>query len=262
MKRLAPVLPAGVFGKRSSVYESYRPGYPKAILSYLRAMKSLTKTSIVADIGSGTGKFTKLLLENNNYVFAVEPDSKMRRVAEKLYGGHSQFYSVAGAAENTKLLDHTIDTIVVAQAFHWFNPNAARKEFIRILAPMGTVVLIWNLRRVVGSPFQIELERVLRTHIADYQPVHRWDANFRIRYHCFFSPKSYSETMMPNEQSLTPEGLMGRIMSASFAPPQGSSKAERLSIALNELHYKYARKGLVSLEYDLLLVHGHIADSN
>jgi SAM-dependent methyltransferase len=98
----------------------------------------------MADIGSGTGKLSVLFLDHGNTVCGVEPNDEMRAAAESLLSQHPNFVSVAATAEATGLPDHGFDFVIAGQAFHWFEPAAARREFVRILRPGGCVVLVWN----------------------------------------------------------------------------------------------------------------------
>ena len=86
----------------------------------------------------------------------------MRSAAEEWLGTYSKYHSVAGSAEQTTLAEHSIDLVVAAQAFHWFDAPAARREFERILRPRGAVVLLWNERKLDASPFLIAYESLLR----------------------------------------------------------------------------------------------------
>ena len=101
----------------------------------------------IADIGSGTGILSRLLLQRGHIVFGIEPNDEMRRAAEGLLTGFSGFRSISATAEDTTLKSQSVDLIVAAQAFHWFDPDFARREFARILKPDGVVALIWNDRR-------------------------------------------------------------------------------------------------------------------
>src|SRR5919107_2352155 len=96
------------FSNRATDYAKYRPGYPREILSFLEEKCGLTNGSVVADVGSGTGILSKLLLQNGNRVLGIEPNEEMRRAAEGLLGPHPCFESVAGAAEATTLVDGSV----------------------------------------------------------------------------------------------------------------------------------------------------------
>src|SRR5690349_12791287 len=132
------------FSSRVDNYVLFRPGYPFEVLELLKQECGLTSDSVIADIAFGTGIFTRMLLENGNRVYGVEPNADMRRAGERFLKNYSNFTSIAGTAEATSLPDHRVNIITAAQAAHWFDPEKARREFIRILKPKGWLVLIWN----------------------------------------------------------------------------------------------------------------------
>src|SRR6201989_1933676 len=93
------------FSSRVENYIRYRPSYPAAVLELLSVRCGLAATSTVADVGSGTGILTELLLETGGEVFAVEPNRGMREAAERLLNDYGRFRSVDGSAESTTLPD-------------------------------------------------------------------------------------------------------------------------------------------------------------
>ncbi len=116
-------------------YVRYRPGYPPDVLDLLRSECGLRPSHVVADIASGTGVFTRLLLENGNSVFAVEPNPEMRGMGIHQLESYDCLVSVAGTAEETTLRSASVDFVTAAQAAHWFDLPRARAEFARILRP-------------------------------------------------------------------------------------------------------------------------------
>ncbi len=114
--------PTERFSNRVDNYVKYRPGYPVEVLTYLKDKFNLTAMSTIADIGSGTGIFTKLLLDEGYAVYAIEPNEAMPQAAEATLVSYKNFYSIPGAAEATGLEADSIDLVVCAQAFHWFKP--------------------------------------------------------------------------------------------------------------------------------------------
>src|SRR5271170_7373092 len=141
------------FSSRVDNYVRYRPGYPSEVLDLLKKTCGLTADSVIADVASGTGIFTRILLENGNRVFGVEPNADMRRAGEEYLASYERFTSVAGTAEATSLPDHSVDIVTAAQAAHWFDRAKARAEFVRILKSGGWAVLIWNERQTDTTPF-------------------------------------------------------------------------------------------------------------
>lgn len=150
------------FSNRVQDYIRYRPGYPQAVMDCLRDEFGLRPQQVVADIGSGTGISTGLLLDNGHRVIAVEPNADMRAAAETRYGSNGAFQSVAAPAEATTLPDASVDWIVAAQAFHWFDVEKCRVEFRRILKRGGFVALLWNDRRD-DTPFLRGYDALLKS---------------------------------------------------------------------------------------------------
>src|ERR1700687_4717264 len=138
--------PTARFSDRVENYVRYRPGYPPEVLDLLRAECGLRPSHVVADIASGTGVFTRLLLENGNSVFAVEPNAAMREmgIAQFESCGSNRPVSVAGTAEETTLGSASVDFVTAARAAHWFYLPRARADLARILRPDGWCILIWN----------------------------------------------------------------------------------------------------------------------
>ena len=131
------------FNHLADIYEKYRPSYPEKYVKDIIATCHLNSESLVADIGAGTGILTRQLLHNNLKVVGVEPNPDMRKLLKKLEA-NKNFKAVEGTAEHTNLEDHSIDLIVVAQAFHWFDKEKFKKECKRILKPNGSVWILWN----------------------------------------------------------------------------------------------------------------------
>jgi SAM-dependent methyltransferase len=170
------------FSGRVDAYIRYRPGYPPALLDWLRAEIGLAPAWEVADIGSGTGFFASLLLANGNRVYGVEPNDTMRAAAERALAGDSRFVSVRGTAEATGLPDASIDLVSAAQAFHWFDPAPTRREWKRILRPEGRVLIVFNSRRIDASPFMRAYDDFLAANAVDYREVdHRRVLGERLR---------------------------------------------------------------------------------
>src|SRR5205814_7614202 len=149
----------------------YRPGYPRVVAEMLEGECGLSHASVVADVGSGTGILSELFLRNGNRVYGVEPNREMREAGERLLSDYENFKSIEGRAEATTLDGGSVDFVTAGQAFHWFDLEGARREFSRILRPGGWVIAVWNDRRLSGSPFLEEYERMLLEYGTDYREV-------------------------------------------------------------------------------------------
>jgi SAM-dependent methyltransferase len=243
------------FSTRVADYVRYRPSYPREALLLLRDECDLRSGHVIADIGSGTGFLSELFLKNGNRVYGVEPNTEMRAAGEEYLAAYDAFSSIAGAAEATALDDSSIDFITAGQSFHWFEPDAARGEFTRILRPSGWVIILWNDRRMEEAPFTRAYEALLERFGNDYKRVKdSYPEADRIRT---FLP-NVTERDLPNHQILDWEGLSGRLRSSSFTPAEGHPNFAPMMAALRELFDAYQQDGQVRMDYFTRLYYGKL----
>ncbi|MFN8177833.1 MAG: class I SAM-dependent methyltransferase [bacterium] len=254
----SPADPTKRFSDRVENYVKYRPRYPREVLDALRTECGLTPSSVIADVGSGTGILTEMLLANGNVVFAVEPNADMREAAERSLAGRSSFRSVAGRAEATTLGDSSVDIVTAGQAFHWFERDAARREFIRILRPGGWVALVWNEREADATPFLVAYEELLRRHSPDYLAVDHRQIDEEV-LDAFFGAGGYRSKAFRNRQDFDYEGLEGRLLSSSYAPMPGHPNHAPMLKDLAAMFRTHARDGRVTFEYRTILFYGRLA---
>lgn len=243
------------FSDRVENYVRYRPEYPRELLDVLREHAGLRAGIRVADIGSGTGISSRLLLDAECEVFAVEPNAAMREAAENLLGGNPYFHSIAAPAEATTLPDQSVDMIFSAQAFHWFDRERARTEFSRILRPHGTVVLVWNVRQTDSTPFLRDYEALLRKFSTDYMQVRHENVDDSA-LRDFFLDGRYTKHTLPNAQHFDFDGLRGRLLSSSYAPAEGHPSHEPMLAELRRSFDVHQHDGKVSFLYDTEIVVG------
>lgn len=246
------------FTGRADLYQRYRPGYPQDLATLLRGPLGWTPGSCIGDLGAGTGIFSRLLLQWGYRVVAVEPNAEMRERAEAHLKGQSGYTSVDGTAEATGLADASLDGITVAQAFHWFDALPARQEFRRILRPGGVVALIWNQRRE-DAAFQRAYEQFLRTWGTDYENVRHTRIPLE-SIQSFFGAKGCEVASFANAQRFDREGLLGRVLSCSYAPAPDSPSFPDMREALDPLFEEYQQDGLVQLDYDTRVYYGELGD--
>jgi len=239
--------PTARFSSRVENYVRYRPGYPKDVLDLLRKQCGLTPESMIADVASGTGIFTRMLLENGNRVFGVEPNPDMRRAGEEYLASYARFTSIAGTAEATTLPDHSVDIVTAAQAAHWFDRAKARREFVRILKPGGWTVLIWNERQTDSTPFLRDYEQLLLTYGTDYQEVRHERTTDEIA--SFFTPSPFQSAVLEMRQDCDYEALEGRLLSSSYIPAAGHPSYEAMLQELRKIFDLHEGDGQVVLAY-------------
>lgn len=246
---MQPNDPTARFSSRVADYVRYRPGYPPALLDWLHRDIGVPATTPVADIGAGTGISTRLLLDAGHPVVAVEPNGAMRAAAEHwLAADHPQLTFVAGTAEATTLADASVGLVSAAQAFHWFDTDALRPEWRRILRPGGMALVYWNSRLLDASPFLSGYEQLLLDYGTDYDAVaERYPDDDAMR--AWFGRGLRGQLQLPNTQNLDFDGLRGRLLSSSYAPQAGHPRHEPMLHALRALFDTHAVDGRVAFEY-------------
>ena len=249
--------PTRRFSSRVDSYVKYRPSYPPGVAELLAAECGLPAGAVVADVGSGTGLLSELLLRRGWRVYGVEPNPEMRGAGERLLASYADFVSVDGTAEATALPDRGVDCVTAGQAFHWFDRQRARAEFARILRPGGWVALVWNDRRVATTPFQAEYERLLRTHAVDYAQVnHKLVDDAAIG--AFFAPGGFRTAHFENYQEFDYTGLQGRLLSSSYPPEPGRPGYEPMLAELREIFDAHQSAGRVRFDYDTIVYYGQL----
>jgi ubiquinone/menaquinone biosynthesis C-methylase UbiE len=226
----------------------YRPGYPLQVLELFRDEMGLTPSSVIADIGSGTGISAKLFLENGNAVYGVEPNEAMRKAAEEYLKDFPNFRSIYGTAEETGLPNDSMDFVIAAQAFHWFDPEKTRREFERVLKPGGHIALIWNERQLDTTEFLRGYEQLLLKYADDYARVRHENVDESVLGEFF--KKDFKRSTFPNAQTFDFEGLQGRILSSSYMPTESDERFGPLTEELRELFAKHAENGRIRVFYD------------
>lgn len=246
--------PTERFSSRVENYVRFRPSYPREVIDLLREECGFTPNSVVADIASGTGLFTRLLLENGNRVFGVEPNKDMRKAGEHYLAGFTNFVSIAGTAESTTLPNESVELITCAQAAHWLKREESLQEFQRILKPNHFVVILFNDRKVKGNAFSDDYEELVVKYGTDYSEVQRLGRIFEGLE--FFTPYSCEKRTLPNYQDFDYESLEGRLLSSSYAPQPGDPSFDPMIVGLKRVFEKHQRSGRVRMEYDTNIYFG------
>lgn len=236
------------FSGRAEVYTDGRPSYAQELIECLYQKYGFTERSVIADIGSGTGKLAKQLLDRGSSVFGVEPNRDMRNIAEKELCGYENFISVDGTAGATNLDPESVDFITVAQAFHWFDVNEFKSECKRILRKNGKIVLIWNTRDMVCG-----------VNRDSYDIFTRYCPNFKgfgggikkddARIVEFFNG-IYEREIFKNPLYFDREKFISRSLSGSYSLKKGDVRFEEYLEELNQLFDKYAENDILKMGND------------
>ena len=191
------------FARGAEAYELGRPGYPAEALDALRLTPDLT----VLDLAAGTGKLTRPLAASGARVIAIEPVAEMRAALP------ASVAALDGTAESIPLDNGSVDLVTVAQAFHWFDGDAALAEIHRVLRPRGRLALVWN-RRVEDAPVNVAIDELVDPYRRG-APTHRGEA-WRAAFERTTLFGQLEEQVFENEQVLDADGLAARICSTSF----------------------------------------------
>ncbi len=245
------------FSDRVADYVRYRPDYPAALLAWLQGELGVAPAWRVADIGAGTGISSKMLLDAGHAVTAIEPNAAMRGAMQAWLGGNPRFQALDGRADATGLPDGSVDLVTAAQAFHWFDPVAARAEFRRILRPHGLAAIWWNSRRLTGTAFLEGYEALLRRYGTDYASVAERYADDATML-AWFGDGLRGSARFEYSQQLDFDGLRGRLLSSSYAPRAGHPQHQPMLDALRQLFDRCQRGGSISFDYDTRIFAGEL----
>lgn len=236
------------FSDRVEDYVRYRPDYPRALVGWLHH-HGVGADWTAADIGAGTGISAKMFLDAGHRVTAVEPNAAMRAAATRWLADHAGFTAVDGTAEATGLPDGSVDLIIAAQAFHWFDREKVRTEFRRNLSPRGLVSVFWNSRRLVGTPFLEGYERLLHEYGIDYVGVaERYTDDDTMQR--WYGAGYVGMASFPHSQKLDYAALEVRLMSSSYVPKAGHINHEPMLFALRSLFDATQDGGTIDFDYD------------
>ncbi len=243
-----------IFSSKVTDYVASRPDYPAALFEALTVRCKLLPGATVVDVGAGTGLLTQGLLEHGYQVWAMEPNPAMRAVADRALARGSGYRSAEGTAESLPMADASADLITAAQAFHWFDVDRARLEFLRVLRPQGQVALIWN-DRVASDPLHLALDEILDQHGgAKRNALVKHEERGDLPR--FFGAGIPTELSWPHEHSLNETGLLSLAFSRSYMPQRDSVAGRQASEQLRRLYRRFASDGKLVVRYNTVAIIG------
>jgi len=195
-------------------YARHRPTYPAGVFTTLAAEAGPPNDRWVADIGAGTGIFSRLLRTAGWKVIAVDASRQMLLRAA-LPTDDGCVHRVCAAAEATGLRGESVSAVTAAQAFHWFNPPNALAEFARVLKARGVLLLVWNNREAAHSEFVGAYESLIERYNPTYEREYRQqDWAGKIAATGLFEPARYHR--LDHEWRVSAEGFVGFSRSVSY----------------------------------------------
>lgn len=232
-----------LFTDKQQLYDSCRPSYPEEVIRFIR--EAVDDGAVIADLGSGTGKMAALLAPWAGQLYAIEPNIHMRGVLRGNLAAFPQACIIPATAESTRLPDASLDAIVIAEAYHWFDNEATRAEIRRILKPGGRVFLLWNHfgGRENPNPFDQEMAALHRQHrttpsLPGFAGEQRADA--------LFDPGRWQRLTFDNTIRQTLQRFLGGMSSASHAPEAGTAEGEAFARECRVLFERHAVQGLLT----------------
>lgn len=236
-----------VFTSKVGDYVAARPAYPPQVFAFFSSVVGVTRGSLVADVGAGTGLFSAGLLEHGYNVTAVEPNEGMRRAAEARFRDTPGYSSAPGSAEAMPLPDSSVDFITAAQAFHWFDVGRARSEFLRVLRPGAVVALVWN-DRLHGDPLHDALDEIFAEFGGEKRNALVARETKR-KVPEFFGSCTPAELRWPHEQVLSASGLESLVFSRSYMPERDSDRGHEAAKALTHVLQRFGAGGTLAVKY-------------
>lgn len=244
------------FENKADAYTFGRPSYPSPLIDMLYNEYGFRASSVIADIGSGTGIFTRQLLDMGSTVFAIEPNESMRKKAEAELCKIERFHSVNATAENTTLDNCSVDHIAVAQAFHWFDAVLFKKECQRILKSFGNIVLIWNTRDV-----NAEINKIQSNVFEDYcKDFHGFSGGIKRddeRINLLFGGK-YNLFSFDNPLVYDRERYIKRCLSSSYSLTEKDDNFKEYLMELNDIFDRFSKNGILVIPNNTIAYVGEI----
>ncbi|MCL5997525.1 MAG: class I SAM-dependent methyltransferase [Chloroflexi bacterium] len=247
--------PTNPYTTRADKYARYRWDYAPQAIQTILATTGIGADACMADIGSGTGILARHFVERVHCLYAVEPDGHMRAWAEQALACHPSFRSVAGTAEVTTLPDHAVDLIAVGQALHWFEPDAARAEFTRILKPAGWLAVVWNYGT---DPHLGEAMREVCSAENGWDASPSAGARSGQPPEFYYRSEQYLQQSFPMTGQENWESFFGALCSDSHAPDEDHPSFDRFMRAARQVFDRFCADGRVTVHFTTQLCLGQM----
>ena len=218
------------YERHADAYDRARPSYPEAAVAWLlEGARRTPGTTDVLELGAGTGKLTEQLAARGCSVTATDPSEAM---LSRLTRRAPRARALAGTAEQIPVRPRSVDLVVAAQAFHWFDTDRTLHEVARVLRPGGRLAFLWNSRDE-RIPWVKRLGRIMGTaHQAD-DPTDMIDGTGMF--------ESVERTSFRFWQPLSRESLRDLVVSRSHVAVMSDFERERVLRKVDDLYAEYGR---------------------
>ena len=242
------------FDGKGELYAKARPKYAAELFDYLKNGMNIPDGSVFADIGSGTGIFAEQLLGCGYRVFAVEPNGDMRRKAEEKLCCCENFVSVSGNDADMHLPDNSADYITAAQAFHWFDSQAFRKECRRVLKPGGKVMIVYNSRDEKAACTKA-LAALRRKYNSEF---HGFSNGISGEACMAFFAGACEIFRSDNTQTYNRQDYINRVLSSSYSINENEKNYGEYLRGINEIFDTFSRDGYITIPTETIAYFGTV----
>jgi ubiquinone/menaquinone biosynthesis C-methylase UbiE len=245
-----------IFSAKAEKYAKYRWEYAASAIATIVNITQMSINSIVADIGAGTGKLTKHFLAKAQKIYAIEPNLELRQILTRELGAFPSISVIDGSAEATALPENCVDIITVGQAIHWFDPEPAKQEMMRILKGDGWLALIRNdvidseQSKAVGRLMTEEYGANISIKSAVTERAKEKPSNF------YFGNDNFQTFVFPFSVQQSWEEFIGTLTTVSFMPDEDHLLFPRLETEAKKLFSRYKDHGYWKVEGETKLIIG------
>jgi ubiquinone/menaquinone biosynthesis C-methylase UbiE len=243
-----------VYSTKAEKYAKYRWDYAPQAIQAIIDITRMTRQWTLADLGAGTGILTRHFIGKVKKVYAIEPNTEMMQILTEELQAFSSVCVLGAPAENTTLPDHSVDMITVAQAIHWFDPEPARREMLRILKKDGWLVLIRNYETNAKEKGEALGSLMTEEYGADFTVVTERPKAAPTRF--YFGNDRFQTLVFPFQSNQSWEEFMGSLTTASFMPDEDHPLFGKLETRARQIFSQYSEDEFWSVRGETELVIG------
>jgi len=148
------------FDKVAGFYDEYRPDYPQELVDCTIALSRLPEGGSILEIGSGTGKATRMFARRGYAIHCIEPGGNLAAVAARNLQDYPRVSLEISRFEEWPERPAAFDLVMSAQAFHWVPGEIGYPKAARSLKPGGSLALFWNMHAGYHGQIATDLDGI------------------------------------------------------------------------------------------------------